>query len=298
MKVSVSWLGFIIIIIFVAYFGIYGRFVYEAFKDPISEGFADIDDLQITTCPVGSNRFINKDGLTLCCDGAISSSKCSGKSICSLSGKYSNIPSCTEWYKTYLHEKGLLRCPTALPNYYQEYNNSYNDEYSNRYPNNAGCTVGSRKKDGSAPLTPSQEYCKIYNNQSEDESNIDSCSNRKLLDSSTCFFTAVPHSKKLVFNGIGKPATVQCSYVDKDYHTYTCTTDKSMEKLVSKNLPPGQTLAEWKAGSAFWDPLYSLQFCSGLESYKITKKIAPTITKTEGPNPIQQYCYPIFRFWW
>jgi hypothetical protein len=62
-----------------------------------------------------------------------------------------------------------------------------------------------------------------------------------------------------------------------------------MQRLVAANLPAGQTIAEWKAGSANWDLLYKLQFCSALEKYKITQTIQP---EASGSNTL---CIPNFK---
>ena len=282
---DLSIIGVIIIVVFLAYFIIYGKFVYEQFQNPpfiplVSEGFTT-NDIEIRTCPSNnpaekSSVFINSVGHNLCCSGLVESNKCIGDVICSLSEGTQSIPTCTEWYRTYLEEKGALRCPKDLPNYFE------------KLPN-AGCTSGSRTKDGTAPLTSTQPYCNIYAKKADNESDIDSCFNKKLLDESVCFDTpGVKSTKRLMYNGKGNPATVQCSYIDSSGNSYTCTTDSTMQRLVAKNLPAGQTIAEWKAGSANWDFLYKLQFCSALEKYKITKKLEPTRTA-------KSWCFPIFE---
>jgi len=283
---EVSIIGIILILLFLAYFIIYGKHVYEQFQNPpfipLAEGFeSSTNDLEITTCPSldsPASVFINSVGQNLCCNGMVESNKCMGDVICSLSEGTGTIPTCTEWYKTYLEEKGTLRCPADLPNYFE-----------NR-SGDSGCTSGPRTKDGTAPLTSTQPYCNIYAKQADNESDVDSCYNKKRLDAAVCFNTpGIKSTKKLMYNGAGNPATVQCSFIDPSGNSYTCTTDSSMQRLVAANLPAGQTIAEWKAGSANWDLLYKLQFCSALEKYKITQTIQP---EASGSNTL---CIPNFK---
>ena len=284
MKISVSWLGVFLIVFVIIYFGIYGKHVYETFQDKPIEPFVNKDvftsDIKITTCPAESKSYIDTKGYTMCCDGVIEGDACSGRNMCTLSESRASIPTCSEWYYTYLEEKGKLKCPPSLPNYYEDPNGD------------SGCTSGLRNAEGTNVLTLGEPYCNIYKDQAKDESEVDSCDNKKLLDTSVCFTTpTVSSTKALVYHGYGNPATVQCTYTDSEGTPYSCTTDKSMMRLVSYNLPAGQTLAEWKATSPSWDPLYKLQFCSALEQYKITNKVQPSWHAS-----LKTWCFPQIQF--
>ena len=284
MKVSLSWLGVFLILAFLIYFIVYGSHVYETFQNKdIHESFtsasASASDLKITKCPASSVSYINNKGITLCCDGIIVNGTCSGTTMCSLSESTSTAPTCSEWMEAYLDEKAVERCPRSMPNYFESEDGSM-----------VGCTSGKRTKDGSGPLVtssaePGKEasscntnnltFCRIYPDKVSDEGKLDSCSNQKLLESTMCFNNKGSAYKTLVANANeAAPATVQCSYKDSSSNIYTCSTNSSMERYQSAVLPSGTTLGSWKSGSAEWDPLYKLKFCSILEQYEINKTLS------------------------
>ena len=272
MRVSILWLG--VILISIVTIGILwkGKGVYEAFTtEPEKlEGFqadaASLDDLNVNTCPANSNQFVDSNGLVLCCKGDLVDGQCSTNPICSLSEGTNKYPTCSIWTAAYLNEKGRNRCPPSLPNYYETKDETVR-----------GCTDGRRNKTGSAPLTQKQRFCKLYRTQQEEEGKIDSCENQKLLEQSVCFKnTDVKVEKTLisVLNGF-LPAQVQCNFGDINTRTAgTCITNDSMDRFMTRIFEIlGIRNNDWKSGTVNWDPIEKMNFCSVAEKYKIRKTI-------------------------
>lgn len=285
MKVSIAWLGIILLITFFLYFAWYGKTVYESFA--IKEGFvadpacapktagsasAAAMGIQLTTCPAKSKRYINDKGFTMCCNGQVESGHCYGESICSLSESAGNVPTCSEWLAAYLAEKATGVCPCAMPNYYLKPDGS------------VGCTDGKLTAVADAPADPTtSKTCVVYGDPVKDAGKLDSCLNAQYLESSKCFTnTAYTAKKALVqMGGSEQPALVSCAYGNGgalDESSGTCYTDDSVVRnksaLIAKNnitTGANDSITEWKSTSADWDPMYKLNFCSVVESYKLAK---------------------------
>lgn len=280
MKVGLAWLGVFLIVSVLVYFTVYGYHVYEKFKNPeevVLEGFvapnspSDIG-INITTCPAGSKSFLDTNGRTVCCMGDVTSDKCSGEVICSLSESVGNLPTCSKWYESYLHQKGRGRCPRSLPIYFESYDGKVK-----------GCTYGRLNKDATAPASSDQKKCMIYLTKQEDESKEDSCTNMKLLENTICFpGSNIPTNKNLspVWNRFFPPL-VQCSFSDITPTAIgSCYSDDSIVRTVGAiinyyNNYGGARLSldSWKKDSVNYDPLWKLQFCSVAKKYKIDKSI-------------------------
>lgn len=278
MKVSIVWLGVVLISTFLLYFTVYGRNVYESFTTfkniegfQSSVGSQGSLGLQITTCPADSKSYIDDVGMTVCCKGVVESDKCSGQTICSLSEGTNSAPKCTDWYAAYLRERGRGRCPSSMPNYYESMNGQVR-----------GCTSGLLSANGDGPLSYSDKTCKIYPTKREDRGYTDSCSNIKFLESSSCFTNSMTVDKQLLptLNGF-LPPLVSCKY--GDINTLTagiCNTDSSVERmmrglfdLIYEFTGIKISVDDWKSGSSEWDPVEKLNFCSVTQKYKIDRII-------------------------
>ena len=287
MKVSVAWIGILLIVSVLVYFTVYGYHVWEKFQNPpdaapVLEGFlADGSEsgMNITMCPVASKSYIDMNGRTVCCMGDVASDKCKGETICSLSEGMANLPTCTTWFENYLREKGLKRCPRTLPMYFET-----SDEKTR------GCTSGRLNKNGNGPATLQQPKCMIYPDKKGDEGQIDSCTNQRLLENTVCFpGSSVLSDKSLtsVANG-WLPALVQCKYGDITRNAAgVCQTNDSMLRfmgglytLINQWLGTSYTVDQWKNSSKDWDPIQKLNFCSIAQRYSIDK----TITFNELPK--------------
>jgi hypothetical protein len=275
MKVSIAWIGVFILITFFLYFAWYGKTVYEAFTVPVKEGFEDtptITGIQITTCPVRSNRYINEMGFTVCCDGQVESGTCNGETICSLSETFKNVPTCSDWYAAYLKERGYGKCSGSTPIYFENPDGT------------SGCTDGVLTPAGDAPADPdTAATCKIYDTEIDNMGKLDSCLNAKYLESSVCFTDGnSPVVTSLIEMGGGKqPALVSCTYGNTstlDQTSGVCYTDDSIVRnkkaqidAINKTTGGHQTISEWQATSSEWDPMYKLNFCSVVQKYKVSK---------------------------
>lgn len=263
MKVSLTWLFIILIIAFSAYFFVKGCMIYESFlSEPFASGIYSTQDISLNTCPKNTKSYVDSNGTNACCDGNVTGSTCHGNPACSLSGR-GTLPTCTEYYGSYLAAKGALRCPSTMPNYYESANGS-------------GCTAGLRTSDGTAPK-PGHPTCKIYSNKRDDTYKIDSCTNIKILDDASCFTSVQESSKNLRKESENDLPYVTCNYVDRNNNNFStmCINDLTYINYVTD-------MGKWYEG---WqnifvntnnseDPYTKLQFCSVAEPYHIQKRIS------------------------
>ena len=291
MRLSVSWLGVVLISSLLIYFLWYGKNIYEDFANQdaiaaapeapksVSEGFAVLADnphLNITTCPADSKMFINKQGISACCEGSINSDTCTGNTICSLSESSSGLPTCTEWYEAYLKARGNGKCPGSMPNYYEVVDPS-------GIGGSKGCTAGYLNKDGSGPYSTTDAFCNLYNTKQQNWGHTNSCENAIMLENAVCFPGSSIHVDKSLegtLNGL-LPAMITCKYGDLTTLTAgTCNTDDSIVRfmdglftLIQQYTGYVITLDSWKSGAVNWDPYSKLNFCSVTDKYKIKKTV-------------------------
>jgi hypothetical protein len=274
MKVSLSWLGVILIFSVILYFSWYGITIYETFVNEENEKNRKIESfvtkelysgIEISTCPAQSDTslFIDKKGYSLCCQGKSTSDTCYGNVLCSLSESVRNIPTCSEWVEAYYKERGIGRCPASMPNYF---------ENGKKF----GCTSGPLNKDATGPADPtSSKTCHIYAAKQDDEGKLDSCTNIKLLDSTVCFKTNTITSEKQLVSVANEtlPALISCKYGDITEGTAgICQDDDSIVRNMKAQVNDDSSkLSSWKAGCVSWDPIQKLNFCSVIERFKILK---------------------------
>jgi len=270
MKVSLSWLVIFILIVFIAYFFWKGCLLYESFlvkEEPFIGGVYSTNDISIRTCPSNTKSFINSQGFTLCCEGTLSGSTCKGTEVCSLSGNSLGLPTCSVYYGSYLEQKGALRCPPSMPNYYESADGSI-----------SGCTSGKRTPTGTSPASPADKQCKLYTKEEDEMGSADSCTNIKLLETTNCFSAGTQNSSKSLLQFWPTPI-VQCSYTDAriDPTPHTCMEQSSLLRYfqyLSKLYPEWSSwYNSWTQNSASWDPMYKIRFCSVMEKYVVNKTI-------------------------
>jgi hypothetical protein len=281
MKVSVTWLGIILIGILLIGILWQGKGVYEAFTSEETkeekEGFiGSLDDLQVSSCPANSKQFIDSDGIVLCCDGTISDGQCQGKPICSLSEGSARIPTCSTWFAAYLNEKGQNRCPASMPNYYETRDGTVK-----------GCTAGRRNKDGSGPLTQNTKFCKLYKDQKTEEREPDSCTNQKLLEQAKCFSRNLPNVSKTLLKPEWEPTApsfVLCTYNEPGtLNTTQCITDGTYNRFIDRLIDMGSLSRNWRSNEINdWNKMW---YCSIAEKVRIDKTLDfSNVKKTPAPT--------------
>jgi hypothetical protein len=285
MEVSLSWIGVILVTVVILYFSWYGITIYESFvneeKDKEVESFVgtNFNGINITTCPAGSQSFIDKKGITMCCNGESTSDSCNGQILCSLSKSIDGVPTCTEWYSKHLKERGAI-CPASMPNYFQG-------------KKVKGCTSGKLNTTATAPSSIKSKKCIFYSNRLDDEGKLDSCTNIKLLESTKCFSKSnIPVEKELIPIWNEKlPAFVMCKYGSlKNNNTGACQDDASWLRVMRgyfNVLPEEGSLDKWKSDSATWSPEYKLNFCSIVQKYKFDKTLAFADLPTAPVFPVK-----------
>lgn len=144
-----------------------------------TEGMTDTSLLpNLQACPAGLNRYTT-DAAINCCDGDVSGNSCSGTPKCTLSGSDSRLPRCIDYYMEYLNKMTQRHCPSAT--------RFFEGKGEPRRPGSAlgYCTSASLTRDFGARLNPSETpamQCVVFKSPSDNESNPNSCYNKKLLE--------------------------------------------------------------------------------------------------------------------
>jgi hypothetical protein len=274
MKVSLIWLGLIIIGIILLLTGFKG---YEAFTNysmdgSVKEGFQSpsvTSELQITTCPADSKSYIDNDGRTVCCQGTVENGKCVGRPICTLSEVGKDLPSCNTWYTALLTERGRDRCPTSMPNYFEGGKMG------------RGCTQGKRNKDGTGPDIASAKFCKLYTTERDELLKEDSCTNQKMLEEAVC---PVPNAKKKLTKWHPNiPQQVQCDYVNPANGLPSwCSEDNStfiQHQYAAKN---GVIASNWQEN---YPSYFKISWCRLRKMVDIDKTISYDDLKNASVDP-------------
>jgi len=247
MRLSLSWIITLILIAYSVFFFLYGWKVYETFTNKeISEGFqGEESDISMTSCPPSSDpdeatpmkaQISPGTTQTWCLD-------IDGTKKCSLSVSPKDPSSCSHYYKALLRSKATTRCPASMPNYFQDLKFSNNVDSSVR-----GCTSGARTPDGKSPASGGK-HCTIYTSQKDDVEQLDSCTNRKRLETAQCFSSTVAGVKtELKPNTYGSPY-IQCTFSQiEQVQTGTNTVDTNAEA----NAAQEKQIAADKAVNSKW----------------------------------------------
>jgi len=313
MKVNLGWIGLVIILAFFLYFVWYGKNVYEVLTRPDSnsEGFAmnyNANGITLTSCPTGTNQYVNDTGYTMCCDGQVDSGWCNGEDVCSLSEGTSDLPTCSQWRAAYLKDKGRVRCPASMPNYFERKTAS-------------GCTNQQLNADGSWPLndpdpnyskgmegfsnsiTPPKTKCILYNNRKDQLGKIDSCENIKHLEETSCFSRFTNEKREMVPVGEGEfPAIVYCIHqpppppasgalsrftqaVSSVFNTVYCIPVNTVDRFL-KELTTTDQYINIKNSAGGWPIGFKKAFCNVAERNILQKSPVITDKQLEKFNPM------------
>ncbi len=159
MRVPLSWIGLLLILSVLVYFSVYGYKVYESFQPSVKEGFTmGVDELRITTCPAKTNYYVDKNGISLCCDGDVKGTRCEGRIACAISEGGGQLPTCGQWYKAYLDQKGQGRCPPSMPHYFES-----------KDGRTKGCAAQGLNDEGTGPRSLTTAKCILYATASEED---------------------------------------------------------------------------------------------------------------------------------
>lgn len=262
MKVKITTIGAILVLGVLLFFAVYGYSLWPSTKESVKEGFVETRPLNtlgisISTCPVKSTSFVNTNGDTLCCEGTVSNGQCIGRELCTLSTSASGYPTCSEWYASYLQNKGQGRCPATMPNYF-ELNET-----------NKGCTDGQLNARGTAPANARARRCTLYASMADANEKLDSCANIKYMDEAVCFpGSRIQARKSFLRTERGKPPVVQCSMMDPTTNRpITCTTNESFARYKEATGDRNWKEKENRTKNL----LDKLTFCSVAKVYKLDK---------------------------
>jgi len=263
MRVSIAWIAVILILGVILFFTVKGFSIWEQDKEPKVEGFVGEEDtdLSITTCPAETNSYIDDGGRTVCCDGSIAGGKCAGKNVCSLSEAISGLPTCSDWLDAYLENKGQNKCPRSMPHFFE-----------NKKTNTSGCVNGARTKDGTA-AGPNPKFCKLYQTETEELIESNSCTNQKLFDTTQCFTRQIDGlTKQFIYWG-DVPPPIYCSAIDKgSLVPLSCIDDSSFVRTIDywvKKYAP--QYSNWREQCVAWGPQWKLNFCSVVQKVNLDK---------------------------
>jgi hypothetical protein len=216
----------IIVILFTMVFII----VYPQTCKKSQEGFAT-SLTNISSCPSPTKSMIDKNGITICCDGGTTGHECDGKIVCAISLNHNNIPMCSTMLTEKYNKKGKEICPNSMPNYY----------VTSTSPGNEMCTSSPLNRTLDGPLNTGDPTCSIgdYYKDSFDQN---SCVVQRLFDATMCPTNPTPCTKTKISHGTDKPVLIQVSFVDSDGISRTCSDDTSLHnyyvginKVLNKN---------------------------------------------------------------
>lgn len=210
MKVSLSWLGVLILVLVIFTFTYKGFCIlYESQFESLTEGFVstskDTQGIHLITCPsVPDGMFpeldkeVDSNGNTICKNTQTNAP------TCTLSEGVGNLPTCNEYLLAHFRSRAETMCPPSLPNYHES-----KDSKGNRV---RGCFTGSYNITGTGPLSTSSRSCRVYDDKKRDELAFDSCTNIKMLDTVQCIPGTV--AKKSLRAGWNQniPPAVWCEY--------------------------------------------------------------------------------------
>ena len=256
MRVSLAWIGIILVTLVLVGFASQAYLLYTESKDESNtEGFSDLD-IALTSCPAETVSYVDMNGMSLCCKTPLVNGTCpSGQLACTLSGG-SSIPTCSAYLAAMLEEKGKERCPPSRPNYYE--NGLVR-----------GCTAGLRNAGGTAPRNPADPTCVLYTHEDDDLAKLDSCTNLRLLEKTKCF-DGIKATPTLQQTGAGI-ALVNCSYTDPSTHMpASCFSDESMYRFSTYLVSKGWWPKDWKP---LWSPYSKVQWCSKHRKVYIDKSM-------------------------
>lgn len=254
------------------------------------EGFED-GGIQITTCPVGSAQYINKEGDTNCCDGDIVNGECNGTNMCSLSPTSKSIISCSEWMRREWQRRTGRFCPRSMYNYFGTMGRTTGTE---------GCSASRCNTTGSAPSDVNAAKCAIYKTDELNYGKADSCINMMDRDKMPC--PQANATREIVPNPIGRdgklpPALLKCTYTPANRSSYDipvhCTDVPRFKMYIQSTLP-----SEWAAAAgAFVDSFTTrdVNFCPASKAYFVDGTLSRTdATGLPGPQvcPAAKACPP------
>lgn len=175
--------------------------IYNKYYSPTIEHFSTTDNIIVNTCPGSYKQYTASNGDTLCCDGDVDGHKCRGTIVCAVSSTNdSSIESCKIIRNKYLEEQSKKLCPTSMNNYFENVTNK----------SIKGCTSGPINETGEAPINPTQEQCKIYDNDADAMKDKNSCYIQKRMD--TMYSPKTTTGKSIV--KIGETFAPIASYTD------------------------------------------------------------------------------------
>jgi len=185
----------------------------------------------ISLCPYPTKSMIDKNGITICCDGDTTGHQCDGKVVCAISLNHNNIPMCSKMLIDKYAKKGKEVCPNSMPNYY----------VTSTSPGNEMCTSSPLNQTLDGPLNTGEPTCSI-GDYFKDSFDPNSCVVQKLFDAAMCPTNPTPCTKTKVSHGKDTPVLIQVSFLDSDGISRTCSDDISLRnyyvginKVLTKN---------------------------------------------------------------
>jgi len=163
-----------------------------------------------------------------------------------------------------------------MPNYYETKDGTVR-----------GCTDGRRNKTGTAPLTQTQRFCKLYPTREQEEREPDSCTNQKILENTKCFSKDLPGVSKMMYKPEWRPylpAIAICSYNTPSGLDLTqCISDGTFNRLIDRIVEKGELSRQWRTNEMTeWNKIW---FCSIAERVKIDKTLDfSEVKKLQAPT--------------
>lgn len=245
----------------------------EGFADPpsASSSAGRQSNISITTCPAGSSSYITAAGNTNCCEGDLVNNICNGNDICSLSPSIpGGLQSCADWITKEWIKRGQRYCSRFLPYYYGTLS---------RIPGTEGCSASLCSPDGSNPQDVTQPRCKIYGNNTDELTKVDSCYNINARDSMVC---PQADAKKLIvsYSSI-LPAILKCNYIPTNGSSngmpVDCMdADRAIQYINMQGGPYKDTIINNISSGK------DVQFCNASKAYYVDRSLTTGVKSVPG----------------
>lgn len=235
---------------------------------PAAEGMTDATTASLPnlqSCPAGLNRYTTDISIN-CCDGDVTGNNCSGAAKCTLSGSDSRLPRCIDYYMEYLDKLTKRNCPTNS-RFFEGLKEPRRPDGITGY-----CTTASLTRDFSARLNPSETpemQCIVFKSPSENESNPNSCYNKKLLEK---IVVPTADSKRLAASwGSKYPVFFGANYFD-DMKSMSCLDRDTFINAITNLKPDWRQVPDWKQWVDNW-----ITYCDTEKKRMDAKKDQPSM---------------------
>jgi len=276
----------ILVILVILILIICGVLAYQ--KMNVAEGFDLGANTELSTCPLQSISYLDRNGDTLCCEGSLGPEGDCAKPLCALA-KRKDMPSCKAMLDQ-ANRKSANICPPSLPNYYTDGKGT------------TGCTDGALNNERTAPSSMFSKTCKVYPNTpvkidgkltsyTANDTNMDSCAVQRRLELDRTNMKGLFKSSFIDTVPLGKPIINLITYKPPNSTAIQSSTCYSKDTLIFifNNMPlDGHFFTTEVGRKAYIDLIndgFSTFDCSVQKTIQTDKTFTDRLNKYQETHP-------------